>query len=70
MEAASLTTNWATAADEVERLKAIELEAEHHYVDALKRGDSSALRSAAEDWRKASNALTEYVAKNPDPYRR
>jgi hypothetical protein len=59
----------ATTADEVGRLRAAELEAEHHYGEVVKHSDLSAVRNAAAEWRKAADALTQYVAKHPYPYR-
>jgi hypothetical protein len=58
-----------TTSDEVERLKAAQLEAEQRYVDAMERGDLSEARKVAVEWRTASNALTEYVMTKPDHYR-
>jgi hypothetical protein len=55
--------------EEVERLRSAELAAQQRYDEAMKRSDMSAARIAADDWLKASDALTEYVAKHPDPYR-
>ena len=59
----------STTADEVERLKTAELEAELRHAEAIKRGDLAAARSAADAWIRAANALTEYVAAHPDLYR-
>jgi hypothetical protein len=56
-------------AEEVERLKVAELEAEKRHEEALHRGDLVAARTAADEWRKACDALTEYVAAHPDLYR-
>jgi hypothetical protein len=58
-----------TTADEVDRLKAAEVEAERRHAEAMQRGDLSAARIAADDWIKASDALTEYVAAHPVLYR-
>jgi len=58
-----------STAEEVERLKAAELEAEKRHGEAMNRGDLPAARIAAVDWIKACDALTEYVAANPDLYR-
>jgi hypothetical protein len=58
-----------TSAEEVERLKTAELEAEQRHAQALNRGDLSAARIAAADWVKACNALTEYVSNHPHLYR-
>jgi hypothetical protein len=57
-----------TAADEVVRLRAAELEAEQRYLEAIINSDSSAARNAAEKWINAADAFTAYVAKNPNPY--
>jgi hypothetical protein len=57
-----------TTADEVERLRVAELDAERRHQEAMKRGDLSTARSAADDWTKASDALTQYVATHPDLY--
>jgi hypothetical protein len=59
----------STTADEVERLMAAELDAERDYHEAMKRGDTSEARRAAETWINAADALTEYVATHPDLYR-
>jgi hypothetical protein len=56
-----------TTADEVERLRAAEAEAEQRRGEAIKRGDLFAARNAARDWLKASDALSEYVAAHYRP---
>jgi hypothetical protein len=59
----------ATTADEVDRLRAAEFAAEQRHAQAMRQGDLVAARSAAEDWIRACDALTAYVAANPDLYR-
>jgi len=59
----------STTAAEVDRLRAAELEAEKYHREAMNRGDLQAARIAADEWIKASDALTEYVAAHPDLYR-
>ena len=61
----------ATTTNEVQRLKAVELEAEQRQETATERGDLSAARNAELDWIRASDALTEYVtlAAHADLYR-
>jgi hypothetical protein len=59
----------STNVDEVERLRAAELEAERQYGQAVREADLSAVRSAADVWRKAADALRQYVAKHPRSYR-
>jgi hypothetical protein len=68
MQAEFLPSN-TTTAEEVERLKAAELEAEQCHGEAMNRGDLAAARIAADDWIKASDALTAYVANHPYLYR-
>jgi len=58
-----------TTAEEVERLKNAEFEAERRHGEAMTNGDLTGARAAANDWIKASDALTEYVAAHSDPYR-
>jgi hypothetical protein len=58
-----------TIADELERLKAAECEAGTRYGKAMSRGDKKAARIAADNWIKASDALTEYVAAHPELHR-
>ena len=55
--------------DEIGRLTAADLAAAQHYDEALKSGDMSAARIAADEWMKAADALTDYVAKHPHLYR-
>ena len=62
-------TGVISTAEEVEYLKVAELEAERRHEEAMHRGDLVAARTAAADWIKACDALTEYVAAHPDPYR-
>jgi hypothetical protein len=62
-------TSVISTAEEVERLKAAELEAEKRHGEAMHRGDLAAARIAADDWIKACDVLTEYVAAHPDLYR-
>jgi hypothetical protein len=42
---------------------------EKRHGEVLNRGDLAAARIAADDWIKACDALTEYVAAHPDLYR-
>jgi hypothetical protein len=58
-----------TTADELGRLRAAELEAERHYGEVVKDCDLSAVRNAADKWRKAADALTHFIATHPYPYR-
>ena len=58
-----------TTADEVERLRHAEFDAERRHIAALKRGDLRAVRHSADNWTKASNAFTKYTAAHPDLYR-
>jgi hypothetical protein len=58
-----------TAAEEVERLKNAEFEAERRHGEAMTHGDLTGARVAADDWIRAADALTEYVAAHCDPYR-
>jgi hypothetical protein len=55
-----------TTADEFERLRAAELEAERRYYEAMEYSRVSAARKAADDWLRATNALAYYVAKHPN----
>jgi hypothetical protein len=57
-----------TLRDEGERLKAAELAAEQRYYGAVENSDLSAMRVAADDWIRAGDALSEYLAK-PIPIR-
>jgi hypothetical protein len=59
----------ATTAEEVERLRNAELEAERRHAEAMTLGDLTGVRVAADDWLKASDALTGYIAAHSDPYR-
>jgi len=52
----------ATSVNEVQRLKAVELEAEQRQEKAMERGDLSAARNAELDWIRSSDALSEYIA--------
>jgi hypothetical protein len=56
-------------ADEIERLRTAELEAEQRYFDAMKREDLPTARAAAVVWSRAADALTAYVATHTDLYR-
>jgi hypothetical protein len=62
------TVNTITA-DEVGRLRAAEHAAERHYGEIVKDSNLSAVRNAAAEWRKAADALTQYLAKHPYPNR-
>jgi hypothetical protein len=57
-----------TTAEEVERLKNAEYEAERRHGEAMSHGDLTGARVAAGDWVEASDALTEYVATHSDLY--
>jgi hypothetical protein len=58
-----------TIADEVRLLRAAEFEAEQAYGEAARGADLAAVRSAVDKWGKAADALTEYLATHPHPYR-
>jgi hypothetical protein len=60
--------NRATA-EEVARLRAVEIAAERRYYQAVKNSDLMVARIAAAEWRSAVDARTHYVARYPDPYR-
>jgi hypothetical protein len=66
---AKFQTSVISTAEEVEYLKAAELEAEKRHGEAVSRGDLAAARIATDEWIKACDALTEYVAAHPDLYR-
>jgi hypothetical protein len=53
--------------DEVERLKAAELEAEQRYYEAVEKSELDAKRYAANAWIRAGDALNEYLAKQFQP---
>jgi hypothetical protein len=55
--------------DEIGRLTAADLAAEQRYHAAMKSGDMSAARDAADEWMRAADALTDYVAEHPHLYR-
>lgn len=55
--------------NEVARLTAADLAAAQRYDEAMKNGDISAARIAVDEWMKAADALTDYLAKHPDLYR-
>jgi len=46
---------------EVERLTTAELQAAHHYYEALSQSDVDAAQDAAAAWMRASDALIEYL---------
>ena len=50
--------------DEVERLRAAELDAKHRYYEAVEESDLSATREAARAWIRAGDVLAEHVAMN------
>ncbi|MEJ0007330.1 MAG: hypothetical protein WDM77_13430 [Steroidobacteraceae bacterium] len=56
--------------DEVERLRAAELEAERRYFQAMEFADMAAARWAADNWLTAADALADFVAKHPGIYRK
>ncbi|MEJ0008808.1 MAG: hypothetical protein WDM77_21205 [Steroidobacteraceae bacterium] len=56
-------------ADEVRRLTAAETVAEQRYHEAMKSGDMIAARHEADEWMRAADALTDYVAEHPHLYR-
>jgi hypothetical protein len=58
-----------TIADEAGRLTAADLAAEQRYHVAMKSGDMMAAREAADEWMRAADALNDYVAEHPQPYR-
>ena len=53
-----------TIADEAGRLAAADLAAEQRYHAAMKSGDISAAREAADEWMRAADALNDYVAEH------
>ncbi len=58
-----------TMIDDVERLTSADLAAEQRFQVAMKRGDMSAARDAADEWMRAADALADYVAEHPKLYR-
>jgi hypothetical protein len=58
-----------TIVNEVGRLTAADLAAAQRYDEAMKSGDMSAARIAADEWMKAADALTDYVTQHPNLYR-
>ncbi len=58
-----------TIADEVERLRAAELEAERRYFQAIEFADMAAARNAANCWLSAADAFAVFVAQHPELYR-
>ncbi len=56
-------------AEELARLTAAEADAEIRYTEAVKRGEVSAVRSAADAWKRAADAVTDFVLKYPPPCR-
>jgi hypothetical protein len=69
MQAEFFTSNRRTVDDEVERLEAVTLEADIRHEEAMSRGAVFSARNAEDDWIKASDALTEYLAAHPELYR-
>jgi hypothetical protein len=59
----------AINAEEFARLTAAEGDTQLRYIEALKHDDPSKTRLAAGEWRKAADALTEFVLKHPRPYK-
>jgi hypothetical protein len=55
-------------ADEVERLRAAELDAKQRYYETVEESDLSATRRAAADWIRAGDALAEQVAMHRRAY--
>ncbi len=58
-----------TTAEEIGRLRAVEIAAEQRYCEAVKNSNLTGARIAAAEWRTAANALTQYIAKHPRRYR-
>jgi hypothetical protein len=58
-----------TTAEIVGSLRDSEREAERRYDEAVKGSDLCAAQRAAAEWKQAADALTQFVAKHPDPYR-
>jgi len=58
----------ATTADEVEHLRAAELDAKQRYYEAVEESELSAIRDAARAWIRAGDALTEHVATHQRTY--
>jgi hypothetical protein len=58
-----------TKAEECARLTAAESDTQLRYIEALKQDGPSKTRLAAEEWRKAADALTEFLLKHPRPYK-
>jgi hypothetical protein len=54
-------------ADEIERLRAAELEAEQQYYEAVEKSELAAKKHAASVWIRAGDALNEYLAKQFHP---
>jgi len=48
---------------------AADLAAETLYQEAMKSGDLSAARVAADEWMRAADALADYVAEHPHLFR-
>ncbi len=55
----------ATRAEELERLTAAEADAESRYTEAVKRSDFTEMHRAADEWKQASNAVTDFVLRYP-----
>jgi hypothetical protein len=51
-------------ADEINRLRAAEFEAEQRYYEAVEEAELSAKRDAANVWIRAGDALNDYLAKH------
>jgi hypothetical protein len=52
-----------TDAEELAHLTTAEANAELRYIEALKRSDGSKTRLASEEWKKAADALAQFVLK-------
>jgi hypothetical protein len=61
------TVTATTIADEIERLRAAELEAQHQYYEVVEKSELTAKRYAASVWIRAGDALNDCLAKQFDP---
>ena len=69
MQPEFFTINRTTIDHQVERLEADVLDADKRHEEARIRGATVTARSAEDDWIKASDALTKYLATHPEYYR-
>ncbi|MEJ0009041.1 MAG: hypothetical protein WDM77_22420 [Steroidobacteraceae bacterium] len=59
-----------TLTDELRRLTAADLAAEELYQEAMRSGDMSAARVAADELIRAADALADYIARHSQLHRR